>query len=165
MKTTLKSFFFFLMLIAFSSANGQSYNSAIGLRFGYPTSVTYKKFLSEKNAVEAYVGYRGYAGYSYISVNLAYQIHNPINSARNLSWYYGAGAGVAFYSYDSGFNGNGSIGIPISGYLGLDYKFEEIPLNLSVDWVPTIFVGGGFLSGFGGSYGALSARYVLSPKN
>jgi hypothetical protein len=46
------------------------------------------------------------------------------------------------------------------GVIGLDYKFSEIPLNLSVDWMPTYFLGG-YIGGFGGGYGSLSARYVL----
>ena len=94
-----------------------------------------------------------------INVAAAIQKHNAISSVDNLSWYYGAGAGVYLYSFDF-VTTESSTGVGISGYLGLDYKFADIPLNLSVDWVPTFFVAG-YGNGFGGGYGGLSARYVL----
>ena len=62
---------------------------------------------------------------------------------------------------DSGFFEPGSsTSFGIQGYLGLDYTFEDLPLNLTVDWIPTIFLNG-FNNGFGGSYGSLGIRYVL----
>jgi hypothetical protein len=51
--------------------------------------------------------------------------------------------------------------ITISGYLGLEYTLEGAPVSFSLDWAPTLYIGG-FGSGFGGGYGALAARYVLS---
>ena len=48
------------------------------------------------------------------------------------------------------------------GNLGLDYKFDNTPINISADWVPTIYIGSGYLSGFGGGYGALAVRYTLN---
>jgi hypothetical protein len=141
----------------------QAYNSAVGLRFGYPTSVSFKKFLSDDKAFEAYAGLRGYSGYRYINLNAALQFHNPISSVDNLSWYYGFGGGVYLWSFDSGFIGgdDGSVGIAVQGYLGLDYKFDSVPVNLSIDWVPSFFLTG-YGNGFSGDYGALTARYVLN---
>ena len=49
----------------------------------------------------------------------------------------------------------------IQGYLGLDYAFEDIPLNITADWIPTIFLNG-FGSGFGAGYGTLGVRYILN---
>ncbi len=46
------------------------------------------------------------------------------------------------------------------GVLGLDYKFTDAPVNLSLDWAPILFVNG-YDNGFRGAYGALSARYTL----
>lgn len=160
MKTITKALtLFFALTITTQVAFSQSYNSAIGLRFGYPTSVSYKKFFKEDLAFEGIVGFRGYTGYSWINIAAAIQKHNAISSTEGLSWYYGAGAGVYLYSYDF-VTTESSTGFGIQGYLGLDYKFADIPLNLSVDWVPTFFLAG-YGSGFGGGYGGLSARYVL----
>jgi hypothetical protein len=161
MKTKVLSVFVLLfMFVAVSQA--QEYNSAIGLRLGTPLSVSYKKFISEQGAFEGVAGFRSFAGYSWFNIGAYYQHHNEIASVNGLRWYYGAGANVYFWSYDSGFiDAGSSTSIGISGVLGLDYKFEDIPLNLSVDWIPTFFVNG-YGNGFAGGYGALAARYTLN---
>ena len=161
-KITLLFSMLFVMAVA-SNLKAQDYNSAIGLRFGYPLSISYKTFLTESNALELYAGYRGYSGiYSYFTVGGLYEIHKPINGVDGLSWYYGGGVSVQFFTYDDGYffnDDNGSLGVGISGVLGLDYKFADAPFNLSVDFLPTIRFGG-WDSGYY-SWGALAARYVL----
>jgi hypothetical protein len=153
----------FVMAIA-SNLKAQAYNSAIGLRFGYPLSISYKTFLTESNALELYAGFRSYSGvYGYFTVGGLYEIHKPINGVDGLSWYYGGGVSVQFFTYDDaywgGTNDNGNFGVGLSGVIGLDYKFADAPFNLSVDFLPTIRFGG-WDSGYY-SWGALAARYVL----
>lgn len=161
MKSKIFTLLVFIFIIT-SAGYSQDYNSAVGLRFGSPTSVSYKKFISGNSAFEVTAGYRGYSGYSWFNVGAYYQLHNDISSVRGLKWYYGAGANVYFWSFDNNFINNdaSSTSIGLSGVLGLDYKFADIPLNLSIDWIPTFFLNG-FNDGFEGGYGALSARYVL----
>lgn len=143
-----------------SMTQAQDYNSAVGLRLGYPLSVTYKMFLNENSAAEAYAGYRSFFGYSEVRINAAYQIHQELESVDRLKWYYGGGAGVAFFSYNSFYIGDGGgVGFTLSGYIGLEYTLEDAPVSFSIDWVPTFYLGG--VGGFGAGNGALSARYVL----
>lgn len=154
-----------LMLCAHVDSQAQTYETAIGLRLGSPTSVTVKHFLNDSHALEGYVGYRGWSGYNWFHVSGAYLIHNQIEDIDNFLWYFGGGATVFFWNYDSDFlRGNewNSTSLGIQGYLGLDYSFDDVPINLSVDWVPTIFVGSAFTSGFGAGYGALAVRYTLN---
>lgn len=144
----------------------QDFKSAVGLRFGYPYSASYKVFLSETNAVEAYAGLRPYIGGSWIAANGAYLIHKDLDieeiDLENLQWYYGFGAGVQRVGF-TGLGLGSSTFFNVSGYLGLSYTFDDIPLNISVDWVPTVFLNGfEGLNTFGAGYGALAARYVLS---
>jgi len=160
MKTILVIFFTTLGTFAF----GQSYNSAIGLRLGSPFSVTYKKFISESAAIEAYGGLRFYGLYSWVSASAAYQKHKPleIESIENLNWYWGVGGSVYFWSYDVAFVGanSSSTSFSVDGYIGLEYTFTDTPVSISIDWVPKFFVNG-FGNGFGAGYGGLAARYVL----
>lgn len=159
----MKTRFFTLLIALFfvaSESQAQDYKSAIGLRLGSPLSVSYKTFISDKGAFEGVAGFRSYVGYSWFNVGAYYQHHNDISSVGGLRWYYGAGANIYFWSFDSGITGS-STSIGISGVLGLDYKFSDIPLNLSVDWIPTFFVNG-YGDRFGAGYGALAARYVLN---
>ncbi len=155
----------FLAVLLFTcnfAAQAQEYNSAIGLRLGYPTSVSYKTFLNEKGAIEAFAGFRSFSiGYNWFNIGAMYQVHNPISELDGLSWYYGGGAAVYFWSYKNNFvDAGSSTSFGILGALGLDYKFKDAPINASLDWVPTFFVNG-YSNGFAGGYGALSVRYVL----
>jgi len=149
-----------VMLGFLGMGQAQDYQSAVGVRLGYPLSATYKMFLNETAAVEGYVGFRSRFGFTEIRVNAAYQIHNAIESVDGLKWYYGAGPGLALFSYKSGFvNDSGGIGIALSGYIGLEYTLADTPVSFSADWVPTYILGG--VSGFGASSGAIAVRYIL----
>lgn len=150
----------FCCLMISSDLSSQDFDSAIGIRVGYPLSVTYKKFVSESNAVEAYAGFRSFAGASYLSLNGAYQIHKDIDDVDRLQYYYGAGASVVSWTVDFG---SGTTSLGLSGYLGLSYTLDGTPINLSIDWIPTFFVNGlaGYGRGFNGGYGTLAARYIL----
>lgn len=160
----MKKLIFSLALIfcCVFAAQSQGYKSAIGLRLGVPVSVSFKQFISTPGAIEVFAGFRSYSGYGWFNAGGLYQHHFPIESVAGLQWYVGGGASIYFWNYDFDLPGdddtNTSIGV--LGNLGLDYKFAEAPVNLSVDWVPAFFVNG-YINGFGGGYGALSARYTF----
>ena len=139
------------MLGFLGMGQAQDYQSAVGVRLGYPLSATYKMFLNETAAVEGYVGFRSRLGITETRVNAAYQIHNAIESVDGLKWYYGAGPGLALYS--------GGISMALSGYIGLEYTLADTPVSFSVDWVPTYILGEA--SGFGAGDGAIAVRYIL----
>lgn len=156
---------FVLVIGCFVAAYSQSYKSAIGLRLGYPISVTYKHFISDPGAIEVFAGLRSWTYYSWINVGGLYEHHFPISGVDGLQWYAGGGASVFFWTYKDLFVGDNSssTSIGIMGALGLDYKFANAPVNLSVDWLPIFFVNG-YGNGFGGGYGAFSARYTLGER-
>lgn len=158
----MKNFLFLVLvcMLCSVSVQAQNYKSAIGLRLGYPVSVSYKHFLNEKGAIEAFAGYRGFVGYGWFNIAALYEHHTPISSVEGLSWYAGGGAAAYFWSYNAGFAGGSSTSFGLLGTLGLDYKVKDIPLNLSIDWMPTIFLNG-YGNGFYGGYGALSGRYIF----
>jgi hypothetical protein len=84
-----------------------------------------------------------------------YEIHGPITGAKGLQWYIGPGAHIGFYNTK---NGGGTF-IGIDGVLGLDYKFNGAPINISLDWQPSFEFGDGH--GFAGSWGGLGIRYTF----
>ncbi len=150
----------FLLLLCYS-AQSQTYKSAAGLRLGYPWAASYKTFFSESSAFEIYAGYRGWTFYNWISVNGAYQYHRPIEGVDGLQWYLGAGAGVQFWNYKNTFLDTGSnTSFSVQGYLGLDYALNDIPLSITADWVPTLFLNG-YANGFGGGFGNIGVRYIF----
>ena len=59
-----------------------------------------------------------------------FEIHQLIGSVESLNWFYGGG-GYVGWQY-----GNTYLGP--TGIIGMDYKFPNIPLNLSIDWKPEL---------------------------
>ncbi len=150
-----------------TNLSAQNYKSAVGLRLGVPAALSYKFFINETSAIELYGSYRRWGAYlSHVTdygLGATYQIHNDLSNVLDgLQWFYGGGAGVNFYSYsdDIYYENEGGLGILVHAALGLDYRFSEAPVNLSVDWKPTIALTG-YGNGFGAGYGALSVRYIL----
>lgn len=140
---------------------GQTYKSALGVKvWGNGGGVTYKNFVNNRNAVEG-IGYFWERGARIVGL---YEFHNGIPGAPGLAWYVGPGAHVGFYNdhyYDGRYydgNGSGSF-VGIDGVLGLDYKFDGVPINLSVDWQPSFEFGDN--RGFIGSWGGLGIRYTF----
>ncbi len=167
MKKTLTLLTFLLWSLLGTTLSAQSYSSAIGLRLGYPAAVSYKFFMNETSAIELYASYRRRGVYSYhwtaFGLGGTFQVHNDLSSiAAGMQWFYGGGAGLSFFSWsdDAYFKDEGSLGISIHGTIGLDYKFAEAPVNISLDWKPT-FALTGYRNGFGAGYGALAVRYTL----
>lgn len=155
--------FLFAFACVFAAQAQQNYKSAIGLRLGYPLSVSYKTFISEPGAIEVFAGFRSWSYYSWFNVGGLYQHHFAIPSVQGLDWYVGGGASAYFWNFKDQFVGdNGtSTTFGILGNIGLDYKFANAPVNISVDWMPAFFVNG-YGNGFGGGYGGLAVRYTLN---
>ncbi len=157
---------FCAMFLSLNSLKAQDYKSAIGVRLGVPLSLSYKHFINEKGAIELTAGYRlVVTGFSYTSIGASYQHHTSINSIAGLAWYFGGGANVNVWSYPDYYKTAGvnasTTSIGIFGIVGLDYKFADYPVNLSLDWAPTYLLGSGYSSGLGYGYYSLSARYTL----
>ena len=170
MKNLLILFIFSGFLFSVSTVNAQNFDSAVGLRLGYPLSISYKKFINDSHALEFMAGTRGNNTlllgnsfrYRWFNVGGAYLVHAPLDMGDfgGLDWYFGGGASVNFWTYNYETD-NANISFGIQGYLGLSYTFDDAPVNISLDWVPSLFIGRTAFSGFGGGYGSLAVRYVL----
>ncbi len=148
------------------SLQAQEYKSAVGLRAAWGWALSGKHFIKNDAAVEAILTYRSYGHpsfkYNYFSVTGLYQIHKDIASVDGLQWYYGFGANAGAWGGDWADvdGGTGSFFFGVCGNLGLDYKFADAPINLSLDWIPTFrFVGWG--DGFTGEVGGFAIRYTF----
>lgn len=147
---------FVLLLLAFSICSsaqhhsGASYSSSLGVKF-YPGGISFKHNLNNDKSLEA-IGYFWNGN----RITGLYELHYDIEGLGGLRWYVGPGAHVSFYNEDN-YLGKSYIGV--DGVIGLDWKVDGAPLNLSIDWQPSFDLGGG--AGFSGSWGGLSVRYVL----
>jgi len=119
-----------------SSSKAQSYKNAIGGRFGASNGVTFKTSLGENKMLDIIANFRSNNNYNYFRVTALYEVYQPISGARGLNWYYGGGASLGSVKYKP-YNSS-DLYLSVDGVLGLDYKFADAPINLSLDWKPAI---------------------------
>ena len=152
----LAAFLFLLVIISFSSY-AQDYNTAIGVRLGSGTGITVKHFIASNRALEGILDTR----WNGVRITGLYEVHKGIPNAAGLGWYYGVGAHVGFWSSRNRRNdfGNASAVVGIDGIIALDYTFNELPINLSLDWKPAFNIVG--YSGFWGDEIAVGVRYAF----
>jgi hypothetical protein len=134
-----------------AQSNGRSYTTALGVKFLDGAGITLKHFISERDALEG-IGFFWNQG---TRITGLYELHYDINGAPGLKWYIGPGAHIGLYNTK---NGGGSWA-GIDGVLGLDYKINNAPLNLSADWQPSFEFGTG--RGFTGNWGGIGVRYTF----
>jgi hypothetical protein len=158
----LFSFLLFVKCVAQAQnkSMGRTYQTALGVKIFDGGGITLKHFVSDKAALEG-IGYFWSRG---ARVTGLYELHFDINNAPGLRWYVGPGAHIGFYNRRYYNNGNrnfydGGTYLGIDGVLGLDYKINKAPLNLSVDWQPSIEFGTG--RGFTGNWGGFGIRYTF----
>ena len=146
------------ILTAFTSTNvigqknsGQSYQTALGIKVWDGAGITLKHFISPTVALEG-IGYFWNRG---ARITGLYEIHGAISGAPGLKWYVGPGAHIGIYNTKYGGKSFGGV----DGVLGLDYKFNGAPINMSIDWQPSFEFGDD--RGFVGSWGGFAVRYTF----
>ena len=136
---------------------GSSYKTALGVKF-YPGGITLKHFVGNNRALEG-LGYFWGHGFRFTGL---YEIHGDIKDAPGLKWYVGPGAHIGVYNegwyYNSHYYNDGDLSLGIDGVLGLDYKINGAPINLSIDVQPTFeLLNHAYLTAWGG----LGIRYTF----
>lgn len=123
------------LAIQFSS-KAQGYDNAIGGRFGAANGITFKTTLGDNKMVDIIANFRSNNNYNYFRVTGLYEIYKPINDVAGLNYYYGIGGSIGSVKYKP-YNSS-DLYLSVDGVLGLDYKFADAPINLSLDWKPAI---------------------------
>ncbi|MFA6275853.1 MAG: hypothetical protein WC622_03840 [Pedobacter sp.] len=124
-----------ILAMSTSDVKAQAYKNAIGGRFGSANGISFKTGLNKNAMLELIGNFRSNKNVDYLRITGLYEVYNPINGAEGLSWYYGGGGtlgSVKVKGYD------GDLYLGLNGVLGLDYKFNGAPINLSLDWIPTL---------------------------
>jgi hypothetical protein len=131
----MRAFTLCLVLLAgtglYNHLSAQDYKVAIGVRFSSaaPTlnnAVSVKYFMNETSAVEGLISF----GNSRFGLGGLYEKHQLIGGTPAFTWFYGGGGYIGFEDRTT-FLGP-------TGVVGLDYKFQNAPLNLSLDWKPEL---------------------------
>lgn len=156
----MKRTFVIIILIAGLgfSALAQDYRTSLGLRAGIPYGLTVKHFLNKTNAIEGILA----SSWGGFVITGLYENEHWTGEYPGLNWFWGFGGHVGFW--DTGRNPNvnetytGSV-IGADAIIGIEYTFDDFPLNLSLDLLPTVNLIGS--TGWGGINGALSIRFVF----
>ncbi len=136
---------------------GSSYTTAVGVKF-YPGSITVKHFVGDNHALEGLFSFWDH-GFRFTGL---YEIHGNITDAKGLKWYIGPGAHIGAYNEDWSHGDHhypsGGFSLGIDGVVGLDYKFQDAPINISLDLQPSLeFIENPYLSLWGG----IAVRYTF----
>ena len=120
-------------------------NNAIGVRLSggdqwYCAEISYQQSIGATHRIEADLGYRvdDYYDIGYLFLTGVYQLHFDIPAVKNLGWYFGFGPRVELFYYDKSFYFSGGVGAV--GQIGMDYHFDAIPLQLSMDFRPCLYL-------------------------
>lgn len=151
MKTIFTIFIVLLVNLTFS----QNYKMAIGFKGGYPGygSLNAKKSISKSDYLEASIG--GFGRYSY---NIGFHVELDYERMQTLeegfSFYYGGGVLLGMSSNQN----SAYLHLAPKALLGFEYNFEDLPLNISIDTGPYLFISPkiGFIWG-----GGLALRYAI----
>lgn len=117
------------------------YETAIGARVAPASGLTVKHFTGEKSALEGILStrWRGFV------ITGLYEYHQTAFGKEAINFYYGAGAHVGFWDESPGNpwwdDENEHVVAGIDGIIGLEYTFESIPFNVSLDWKPALNIG------------------------
>ncbi len=130
------------------TANSLSYKTAIGVKVWNGAGATLKTFLTEKDALE-FIGFFNGDG---TRITGLYELHGDLNTEGNLKWYVGFGAHVGLYKLDNTVFG-------LDGVVGIDYKFANAPINLALDWQPSLELKKNY--GFNSNWGGFAIRFTL----
>jgi hypothetical protein len=99
--------------------------------------VNFKTFNTPNTAFDLNVSFRDHASRKDVSFTALYEVHDEIENAGGLKWYYGAGGSIGSWRYS--YAGD-EFFLSVDGVLGLDYKFPRAPINLALDWRPRLVI-------------------------
>ncbi len=121
---------------------------AIGIRAGYGGELSYQHTVQYDNFLEADLGFVGSGHGVYLT-----GIYDFVfASVDYFNFYAGPGIQMGMYSYD----GVQTFNAGIAGQVGAEFVIPNVPINLSLDWRPVLYLGKG---GFGWQGLAIGIRY------
>ena len=145
-----------LVLSANFSSNAQDYQTAVGLRLGAYNGASVKHFLNEKGAIEGILTTK----WNSFQITGLYEYHLDFPDVDELNWYFGGGASVRNYQENINKYTDTGSSLGLVGVIGIEYTFIDIPLSLSLDWMPYFpLVYDYYIGGYDG--GGLTIRYTF----
>ena len=152
---------FIILLVFFgfqiSSYAQADYKTSIGVRGAPASGITLKHYMTERAAFEGILTTR-WQGFVFTGL---YELTQTAFRSEQFNFYYGAGAHIGFWDdnpehpwFD---DRDDHLVVGIDGIIGLEFVFESIPFNISLDWKPALNIA--YYTGFWADEVGLSLRY------
>ncbi len=132
-----------LLLALSSTAFSQYFTKEVGIRGGYSSGITFRVNIEEETSYEAQLAYRQNGGI--FTIFRQKHLEMGMDKLGNWEFLYGMGAHFGFYFTDSyriffkeiyyGQNMFTPV-VGVDGYVGIDYKLENIPISFGVSYQP-----------------------------
>jgi len=133
---------FMLIGLAFSSQAQDISKNALGLRLGdndgFGGEVSYQRGLSKNNRLELDLGWRNSNDVDAMKLVGLYQWVWEIENGFN--WYAGVGGGIGSWSNSEGSTNDIGVFLLAAGDIGIEYNFQEAPIQLSLDFRPEFYL-------------------------
>ena len=132
-----KAFFLFIAFICLATArvNAQGYQTAVGAKFytgdGSIGGINIRHFTASHTALEGSLLF--FSGG--IGIEGLYQYQAPITGAEGLQYFVGGGGMLGF---GTGRNSETSFALRLTG--GVDYKFSDAPIDVSLGFDPFFYL-------------------------
>ncbi len=143
-----------LFALSVGSIKGQAlYDQSAGVRLGWTSSLTFKKFMLEDEALEILVSGRRQG----VQLTMLYEFHEPMELSFNENFfvYYGIGGHMGYEKYGDLDKTLTSIDPPrfvfdersyfimgVDGILGIEYRWLSVPITIGFDIKPYFsFIG------------------------
>ena len=150
----MKRLLLFLTMITTSVvAEAQHYEHSAGVRTGYTSAVTYKRFFSDEQAIEFMASGKNDG----LQIATLYQFNRPMEVSFNDQFfvYYGIGASVGYQKYSGTYveiipnpaqpffyNRRTYFTMGIDALLGVEYRWLAVPITIGLDIKPQFeFIG------------------------
>lgn len=128
-------FIFALVCFAVSGVNAQTYNTAIGAKFyvgdGSAGGINIRHSLTQNTALEGSLLFMSNA----IGLEGLYEYQGPINGAPGLQYFVGGGG---LLGIGTSHGSSTAFALRLTG--GLDYKFPDAPINVSLGFDPAFYI-------------------------
>lgn len=131
-----KSVLLMTLVLGFMTlSNAQVNERSIGARFGWGGEFSFQEPLTSNTRAEIDLGVYGFGNGSFVLTGI-HQWLFPQND--NLNFYAGVGPQVGAYYLSSDSGDHYGLGLAAALQGGIEYNFDELPLQISIDWRPSI---------------------------
>jgi len=162
-----KILFFSFFILTFSQSIiaqnvTSNYTIALGLK-SLPGGITIKEFIAPNKAIEGIF----YFDRDVTRLTALYELHYDIPSPiEGLKWFIGPGIHVGgwtnrYKANNRNISGNKSFAVGLDGIIGVDYKIDALPFDISFDWQPSLNLNSNAYFNEGVTWGGVAIRYTI----